>query len=245
MDKTIYRREFKVLSPDSSQDKLLKPSCAMKYFQEMSDCHSREVGNGEEELRERNMALISVRTSLTFHRTPRWQETFLCETWHREMKGTKWVRDCVMKSMDGELLVESTTGWVLMDLTERRVLRPTKVPGLTILTAPELALPSARMDRMQIPEDLPVVGHYDVHYTDIDYFGHLNNCVYADFILDFLPTPINGREVTKLDISFIDEAHQGDTLELRAAEIDGVTYFEGCHERGRCFQAIVESRPIR
>ena len=244
MEKRIYRREFKVLSPDSSEDKILKPSHAMQYFQEMSDCHCREVGNGETELRERNMAFISVRTSLTFHRTPRWQEHFLCETWHREMKGTQWVRDCVMKSLDGELLVESTTGWVLMDLTDRKVLRPTKVEGLTVLTAPELALPSARMGRMRMPEDMPIVGQYVVRYTDIDYFGHLNNCVYADFICDYMITPMNGREVTKLDINFIDEAHQGDVLELRAAEADGVTYFEGFHERGRCFQAMVETRPL-
>ncbi|MDD5953564.1 MAG: thioesterase [Oscillospiraceae bacterium] len=239
-----YAFRIKVLSPDSSRDRQIKPSCAMKYFQELSDCHCAAVGNDYQTLKDRDMAFISVRTSLTFHRTPKWCEMITCETWHREMKGTQWIRDCVMKSDDGQVLVESTTGWILMNLTDRKVCRPNKVPGLNVVTAPELALQNDRLGRMKMPEEMPLVAERPILYSDIDYFGHLNNCVYADIICDYMPGSMTGREMKKLDISFVMEAVQGDTLKIHALEQDGKVYFTGYHDRGKCFDAIAEVAPI-
>lgn len=244
MEEKVYRREFQVLSPDSTRERLLKPSVAMKYFQEMSDAHCIEVGNGYQTLRDRDMAFISVRTSITFHNTPKVGDRFLCETWQRGLKGVQWLRDCVMKNEAGEHLVESTTGWVLMNLTERRALRSNKVNGMVTCFAPELALTHERLRRMKLPEDMPVVARRLVEYCDIDYFGHLNNCVYADIIMNALPISLEGQEVWKLDISFINEATQGDVLEIRAVEQDGVCWLAGYHDRGRCFEAMVEVRPL-
>ncbi len=239
-----YGFRTKVLSPDSSRDRQIRASCAMKYFQELSDAHCEVVGNGYQTLKDRDMAFISVRTSITFNRTPKAGEMVNCETWHREMKGTQWIRDCIMRDDDGNALVESTTGWVLMDLTERKILRPNKVEGMNVVTAEELGLSHERMGRMKLPEDMPLVGTREVKYSDIDYFGHLNNCVYADIICDFMPGGMTGMEFKKLDILFSNEASQGDVLELHALEQDGVIYFTGFHERGKCFDAMVEIAPI-
>lgn len=243
-NKKIYETKFKVLSPDSSKDRLIKPSSAMKYFQEISDCHCTLVGNDYQVLKDLDLAFICAKTSLTFHKTPAWRDIVTCQTWHREMKGTQWIRDCVMKNDAGEVLVESTTGWVLLNLTERKVCRPNKVPGLTVLTAPELALQNDRLGRMKMPEDMPLVATRKVEYADIDYFGHLNNCVYADIICNALPVPLDGHALKKLDISFVLEASQGDDLEIHALEQDGLFYFTGYHSRGKCFDAIVEISPI-
>lgn len=240
-----YGFRIKVLSPDSSRDRQIRASCAMKYFQELSDAHCEVIGNDYQTLKDRNMAFISVRTSLTFHRTPAAGEMINCETWHRDMKGTQWIRDCVIKSDDGEVLVESTTGWVLMDLTERKILRPNKVEGMHVVTAPELGLTHERMGRMKMPEDMPVIANREIMYSDIDYFGHLNNCVYADIIADYMPGGMTGMEFKKLDILFSNEASQGDVLEIRALEQDGIVYFTGYHERGKCFDAMAEIAPIQ
>ena len=48
----------------------------------------------------------------------------------------------------------------------------------------------------------------------------------------------------KLDITFSMEAQEGDVLQIHAAEIDGLCYFTGYHERGKCFDAIAEPAPI-
>lgn len=239
-----YAIPIKVLSPDSSIDRLIKPSSVMKYFQEISDCHCTAVGNDYQTLKNQNMAFISVKTSLTFHKTPAWGDHVLCETWHREMKGTQWIRDCVIKTAQGEILVESTTGWILMDLEERKVLRPNKIPGLNIVTAPELALQNDRLGRMKLPEDLPLVAQRTIAYTDIDYFGHLNNCVYADLICNTMPGSMVGHTLKTLDISFVNEAVLGDQLAIHAKEVDGLVYFIGYHDRGKCFEAIAERIPI-
>lgn len=240
-----YETTIKVLSPDSSMDRLIKPSAAMKYFQEISDCHCTAVGNDYQVLKDQGLAFICAKTSLNFLRTPKWREIVTCQTWHREMKGTQWIRDCVMKSQDGEVLVESTTGWVLMNLTERKVCRPNKVPGLTVLTAPELALQNDRLGKMKLPEEMPLLATRDVCYSDIDYFGHLNNCVYADIICNSLPVPMEGHEVKKLDISFVLEASLGDKLTIHGMEQDGRFLLTGYHDRGKCFDAMVELAPIQ
>ena len=239
-----YQQVYKVLSPDSTMDRLIKPSAVMKYFQEMSDCHCTLVGNDYQSLRDRDMAFISVKTSLTFHNTPKWGDMVTCKTWHREMKGVNWVRDCVMMNENGDVLVESTTNWILMTLSDRKVCRPNKVPGLNIVTAPEWALENDRLGRMKLPEEMPVVAVRTVEYTDIDYFGHLNNCVYADIICNAMPGKMDGRELKKLDIAFSMEAVEGDVLEIHAMETDGLCYFTGYHSRGKCFDAVAEPAPI-
>ena len=243
-DNKYYQQVYKVLSPDSSMDRLIKPSAVMKYFQEISDCHCTLVGNDYQSLRDRDMAFISVKTSITFHKTPAWGQQITCKTWHREMKGINWVRDCVMLSDAGEVLVESTTNWILMDLTERKVCRPNKVPGLNVVTAPEWALQNDRLGRMKLPEDMPLVAERKVEYTDIDYFGHLNNCVYADIICNAMPGGMVGRELKKLDIAFSMEGREGDVLQIHAMEEDGLVYFTGYHDRGKCFDAIAEPAVI-
>ena len=50
-----YAIPIKVLSPDSSIDRLIKPSSVMKYFQEISDCHCTAVGNDYQTLKNQNM----------------------------------------------------------------------------------------------------------------------------------------------------------------------------------------------
>jgi acyl-ACP thioesterase len=240
----VYETKIKVLSPDSTKDRLMKPSSAMKYFQEISDCHCTAVGNDYQTLRDMDLAFICAKTSLTFHRTPFWREQLICQTWHREMKGTQWIRDCVLKTEDGQVLVESTTGWVLLNLTERKVCRPNKVEGLTVCTAPELALQSDRLGRMKMADNMVITATRVVAYSDIDYFGHLNNCVYADIICNAMPVKLDGMAIRTLDISYVLEAEEGDTLEIHTAEQDGFFYFTGYHSRGKCFDAIASLAPI-
>lgn len=244
MDKKAYQQVYKVLSPDSTKDRLIKPSSVMKYFQEISDCHCALVGNDYHTLKERDMGYISVRTSITFHHTPAWGDLVTCRTWHRETKGTQLIRDCVMENDKGEILVESTTGWILLTLSDRKICRPNKVSGLAVVTAPEWALHNERMGKIKLPETMPVVANRLVEYSDIDYFGHLNNCVYADIICNTMPVCLDGHQLKKLDINFVMEAVQGDTLEIRAAEQDGLCYFVGYHSRGKCFEAMAEVAPI-
>ncbi len=239
-----YETKFKILSPDSTRERLLKPSAAMKYFQEISDVHSALAGNDYYTLRDRGVAFICAKTSLNFLRTPAWGDEVLCRTWHRQMKGSQWIRDCVMLNDGGEVLVESTTSWVLLDLEARRVCRPNRAPGTGVLTAPELALQNDRLGKINLPEDMPVVGARQVYYSNIDYVGHLNNCVYADLVCDAMVGGMDGRALTRLDISFLQEASQGDTLEIRALERDGLCYITASHSRGKCFDAVAAAAPV-
>lgn len=237
MSQSTYQQSFRVMSPDSTVDRRLRPSAALQYVQELSDRHSLEMGNGYHTLKAKNMALICAKTSLTVHRAPETGEVFHGETWLRAMKGTQWIRDSVLRGEDGTVLSEITTSWVLMDLLERRVLRPTKVEGLHIVTAPELALSHDRL-KFQLPENLPCLGERKVCYSDIDYFGHLNNCVYVDILCDAVPTPLVGRQIKTFDIQYCNEASLGDVLTLYGAEQDGTFYLTGSHARGKCFDAV-------
>ncbi len=232
-----YEEEFRVLSPDSTLERLLRPSAAMKYFQEVSDVHQYELGNGYQALFDRGMAFICARTSLNFPDAPKTNDRIICRSWLREVKSTQFIRDSVIMDHSGNVQVESTTSWVLMDLNERRILRPNKLDNITILTAPELALQNSRLGRIRLPEEMTNAGKRRVYYSMIDYFGHLNNCVYADLVCDFMPGGISGRQIRTLDIFFLNESVEGDELDIYTAEQDGTFYFRGIHERGVCFEA--------
>ena len=48
---------------------------------------------------------------------------------------------------------------------------------------------------------------------------------------------MEGKRIAEMDISYISEALEGDSIRISRAEKDGIWYFRGEHSRGKCFEA--------
>ena len=124
-----------------------------------------------------------------------------------------------MVSESGEVLLRAISLWVLMDASSRRMVLPARsgveVNGILCggeLEAPESLAPSEAENEML----------RQVCYTDLDRNGHMNNCRYADWVTDTLPSAFHeSHPVKELAVCYLNECREGDQLRLGWALNEG------------------------
>jgi hypothetical protein len=71
-------------------------------------------------------------------------------------------------------------------------------------------------------ENLAKIGERRAAYSDIDYYGHVNNARYIQWVQDMIdPDLLDKADQIRLDIHYVSEVLPGETVELWSAPIDG------------------------
>jgi acyl-ACP thioesterase len=130
------------------------------------------------------------------------------------------LRDYDILNAEGKALVRGRSGWLVIDIEKRRPKRiepvAAKLPlneGLDALTSGPLGL-SAR-------ENLIPAGERVAAYSDIDYYGHVNNVRYVQWIQDISdPDSLDNANQMRLDINYMSEILPGERVELYTAPIE-------------------------
>lgn len=223
----------------------LKPSALFNYFQEVANLAAEALGVGMNRVeREFGVAWILVRVRVELLRQLDWNEQLIIETWPQEPGKVEFQRDYLVLDQTGGIVARAVTGWVIMDTKQRRLRRTNLIP----LQLPAIDRPRAldcQLRRLPEPGDLAPVYQRVIGYSDIDVYGHLNNSKYVDFIMDCFPVEFHRRHrMQSLELSFVNEALPGDTIQLlmeRQPHTTGARYVEGINQRSgqKVFRAQV------
>lgn len=175
----IYEKKITVAPDRCDQMGILQLSGLLQYAQEVSGNHSDSLGFDWDTLASRNMFWAVLRHRGVIHRLPESGENILLETWPAPATRVAYPR-CV-RAMDetGNVLFETVSLWVLMDMTARTMILPGKsgvdVPGIQRACA--LDAPGSLM-----PADPEYTELWQVSAGDLDVNGHVNNARYFDRI---------------------------------------------------------------
>lgn len=232
---SLAREEITVRSYDCDQEQRMRPSAILRYLQEIAGAHCALLGMDYDTLAKHDGVFLIVRQSMNLYRIPKKDEELVLSTWHRETKGVQSFRETQITTRDGEVLVDSTGVWILARVSDHRILRPAEFTAFSIPHRSEPILPT-RPEKLRAPEEMEEIGLRPIRYTDIDYNRHVNNCVYADILCDFMPNGMEGKVFSGLDISYVAEAKEGDTLRIFAKEDADALWMRGEHDRGKCFE---------
>jgi len=243
-DEYVWRTRVATYQADSNRQ--LKLSAQLKLQQEAGELHLEPVGLGFEGLQRQGMVFVITRLATRIYRAPRACEDIVLKTWHRDTRGVQFYRCYSFSDAAGNILVESTTAFALLDISEtgsagggeHKLLRPAAFDKFGIGAHPEHVHVNGCTDpgKILLP-DMADAGTRRIYWSDTDWNGHLNNAVYADLLCDFMPGGMQGRCFTDVRIQFTGEALEGDELRMRHGEKGGVCYVAGQHGRGRCFEA--------
>ncbi|MEG2118660.1 MAG: thioesterase, partial [Clostridia bacterium] len=87
--------------------------------------------------------------------------------------------------------------------------------------------------------ELPHIGVHRVRYTELDENRHLNNAVYSDILIDYLPETVPNSHIKRCQINFNSEATLGDLLDIYSKkENDGfVMITKNITAQKVCFEA--------
>lgn len=209
----------------------MRPSAFLDFAQHLAVVAADSAGFGDGAISKLNYAWILARMQVRFERPVRHEETVKMLTWHKGVNGLYFIRDYQMIGSDGIVAVNSTSSWIIMDITERRVVRTEAIAD--ILPAEPQSLEAAISDpapKVVVPrgQAMELLGTHRVCFSDVDYNHHANNVKYTVWAMDALPDDlVYGHALKELTINFNKEARPGDTVELYHCKSGGAHIVEG------------------
>ena len=231
---TKFVHENEVLSYDSDRQGNVKLSSLQRWFQDAADGHCTHFGCDYVTMREKmGVVFVLVKTSINVYKPMRLMGRYKVTTWNKGASGVRFYRDFEITGENGELCAVCGTSWVLVSPESRKMVRPDHVTFPVTVCGD--GVDGVRLGKTVMPA-AEYVGDKKVMYTEVDVNGHLTNWVYPDIVTNFLPD-MSGKRVAEMDISYIGEAYEGETIKIYRAFDDGVYYMRGDHPRGKCFEA--------
>lgn len=193
----------------------LKPVSFMNYAQEMANRHAVILGFGYDDLIASKTAWVLSRMRIRFVKTPLWRDKVALTTWHKGLNRLFFLRDFQMRDEQGNVCVEATTSWIVLNLETRRFVRDPKLMDEGT-TCSENAIEQPA-DKVVMPKDVEpdyVMDHI-VSYSDVDMLGHTNNAMYMHWAMDAIDYNIaSTRSIKEFTINFNRETRAGERVSI-------------------------------
>lgn len=232
----MLEKKITVASFDVYPNSTMKPSALQHYMQQLAreDCDG--LGCTYTRMREVNMVFVMTKLGVRINKPVFAYDELTVRTYNNRVSGIIFEREFEF-FRDGEKVIHATTQWVIVKYDTRKLVRPRDFP----FAIPEMNIDCGSIDipRSLDAKELPVCGERVVRLSDLDENDHLNNCVYSDISIDFIPYDRKEDFVSDIRIIFHHEAKIGDVLTIGAAEKDGrfVVYAFNSTSNMACFEA--------
>lgn len=230
--KDKFYEDFTAVCYQVDRRKILRPAAFLDQAQHMAVFGADRLAFGDDQLGPYGCTWVLARQHVRFERPFLHKEQGQLVTWHKGLQGLFFLRDYMLLGADGQPAVRSTSSWVVMNIAERRVVRPDFLSQIVSMdpqsTDHAIAEPA---DKIVMPREAEItrIGSHLVRYSDIDYNQHANNVKYTVWAMDALPEEmVNTKMVKELTINFNREARPGETVELwHAIDPSGAHIVEG------------------
>jgi len=224
IEQGIYHSDFSLYIHDVDLSHHATLIYYLQIMQEVASSHSHHRGLGIRQLNASGMTWVLARTRITISRYASWTEQFCVQTWPQALWKLFFPRGTKAYDTDENELFRAVTQWVVLDLTNRRPLKPLSLaksfglPSEDIFYSPDLGKRIVYSDEnlVQISEFRPAI-----LYTDTDINGHVNNIRYVQWMLASLPDSFQHTyEVSEFDVSYLAETLRDDSVFVRTGTVD-------------------------
>lgn len=210
---------------------ILRPDAFLDLAQDMAGKGAQLTDFNDDNMRANNCAWVLARMQVKFIKPVRYDDKIKMQTWHKGLNGLYFLRDYQLLDERGEVAVNSSSSWIVMNTETRRISRDEAVMKL-IDIAPQSSDQAIEepCPKVTVPRgiELEEIGSHKVMFSDVDYNGHANNVQYTVWALDHMPEELVFKhKVKEIVINFNKEARAGETVTLYHAEVDGAHIVEG------------------
>ncbi len=241
LEKTAYEWELAVNNFDVDRFNRLRLSALLKLHQEIGERHLNEFGTRSADLRKKQgLAFVFTKIKVIIHKLPKSEDKIKITTWCSELKGIRFYRNYILRDENGNLLTETKAEVTVIDLKERKLVRPSEIKGFDdFLYNFDLQNGCDKPTKLAFPETAEGVFTRETRFSDIDYNGHINNTVYADIVLDCLDSETLKKDIKGFEINYVSEVLPHETLEISVASEENTKLFSGSTQDRHCFTAKV------
>ncbi len=232
----MLQTKFKVKSYDVFPNSTIKPSALQHYMQEYARRDCDEMACTYQMMRDVNMVFVVTKLGISIKKPVYAYDEIEVRTYNNRISGITFEREFEFYR-DGEEVMHASTQWVVIKYDNRQIVRPRDFPfpiSEALIDCDRVELPRAvKCDTKEL------LGERIVRLSDLDENDHLNNCVYSDIALDFLPFDRKEDFVKEVRIIFRHEAVIGDKLLVSAGHTDNgfAVFADNSTKETPCFEA--------
>ena len=224
----FYEDVYRIDSRDLDLFGHCRPSALLGHLQEAATQAAVAIGVSRDEVVARYHAFwMLARIRYVLKRPLGWDEPLTVKTWHRGGRAAMMYREFDL-SVDGELVGQALSAWVLADLDTHKLFRLADVSEFEGTTGGSLCRKDT-LHKLRVPEGLTLAEKRRMRYSDTDINGHVNNVRYADFACDALELERlgEGKFVSSLQVCYLAECLAGENVELRIGRDGPLWYAAG------------------
>lgn len=183
-----------------------------------SGYNADENGFGIRHLHQLGATWVLSRFALEMNYFPKQYEKIFIETWVEEVHTLNTIRNYRVYNGQGEVIGNSTSVWVMINLETRRPMELKLLEGIENYALYK----TSGIDR---PLKLDSVGgepidEFSIKYTDIDINQHVNTVHYLDWMVNsFTLDEHRTRSIHRIDVNFMNEVVYGNHVSVFKEEI--------------------------
>ncbi len=220
--KLVWSGVFPIHTYELDPNYRLALPALLGFLQEAAGHNADALGFNIPQLAARNLTWMLSRLRVRLREYPGWRASLTVESWPSGLARLFALRDFRLR-LDGRVIGEAASAWLLMDLGRRRPVRPESAADWSGKVHPERAFAA---DLEKLPP-FPAAGdarqaELAVRYCDLDVNLHANNLRYVEWVLESLPFELLRSSVPReLDLDFLAEAGGGERIRSRSAPLPG------------------------
>lgn len=227
----IYTEDFTLSTLICDEDDRLTLWGLARLFQDVAGDHSDSLGVGFNGLKSQNKAWVLTNVYYSALRLPAAGERLTLKTWPKPDNGLIAPRDYQLIDSEGKICAASSSNWVILDMTTRRVCRLRDI--IKAFTMEDMhSTKYTKLEKIKMPDGLQPLKNIDIPYSALDHTRHVNNAEYMKWICDSIaeickPRSTRRREISEFEINYLKETKYGDQQTiLLHQQIDEDLYFQ-------------------
>lgn len=211
----ITELKFIVRFSDCDEHSRLKLSRLFQFTEETALADAQRKGYGLWDMMKTGYGCAVTRMKLRINHIPILGEELHVSTWAKENYKDKVIyKDYRVCDVQGNVLVEGTSSWLLVDLRTGKAVPPSTSPYPVPIEEGREALPE-KLDVLSMGLFPKVIDQVQGRNTDMDVNHHVNHCRYVDWILDALSREeIKNRGIRSIQMNYIHQVSLDEKVDI-------------------------------
>ncbi len=227
----IWQEHFRIRADEMDRHGRLSPMALFNYLQEAAGRHAEHLGVGVKQLLTQKRNWMLSRFFLQIDTYPCYGDEITVHTWPRGVDRFFALRDFLVTDGAQEVLARATSGWLMIDLEARRIMRlGTMLDEYTV----HKRATEKTLEKLPPPLIHEAQHEFRVRLSDIDVNRHVNSVAYLEWMLEAVPVSTQDSQVlTSLEVNYQAEALFGESV-LSSIHVDDTvagSWFHVIHKK--------------
>jgi len=244
----IYEAKKQITYNDIDSNWDVTLTAVLKYMNEATWISGEQLKIGVSQIPKTGIAFVTQRIAIKVIHLPRLGDEFTIRTWPDGIKRSTFTRKGEFLDQAGQKLIEWESLWVLFDVNERKIKRPSEL---------EVALPQhgnlgveVVTEKIKVPTEVKdgTAFTHQVQFSELDTYQHMSNINYGNLLANVYMINENRstfmRDGAEIQFNYTNEGQLGDEILVTLSEGDHQLFVTGSTTNHQVFIATIKQEEV-